>query len=218
MPNEKVLNEKKAVVDALTQRLQNAVAGVFVDYKGISVLEDTALRAEMRENNVNYTVIKNTLARFAINNVGFSELDSILNGTTSLATSDEDPIAPFRILSNASKKMADKFNVKAAFMDGKILSESEIEELSKLTSKNDLISIVLGTMQAPIAGLACVLDQIAEKGGAAAVAPLRLLPKKLLRLPPRLLLKHPPKHLLRLPLKKPPRLPQQNNLLLITNY
>lgn len=144
MPNEKVLNEKKAVVDALTQRLQNAVAGVFVDYKGISVLEDTALRAEMRENNVNYTVIKNTLARFAINNVGFSELDSILNGTTSLATSDEDPIAPFRILSNASKKMADKFNVKAAFMDGKILSESEIEELSKLTSKNDLISIEIG--------------------------------------------------------------------------
>ena len=68
MPNEKVLNEKKAVVDALTQRLQNAVAGVFVDYKGINVLEDTALRAEMRENNVNYTVIKNTLARFAINN------------------------------------------------------------------------------------------------------------------------------------------------------
>ena len=138
MANEKVLNEKKAVVDALTQRLQNAVAGVFVDYKGINVLEDTALRAEMRENNVNYTVIKNTLARFAINNVGFSELDSILNGTTSLATSDEDPIAPFRI---------------------------------KLTSKNDLISIVLGTMQAPIAGLACVLDQIAEKGGAAAAAP-----------------------------------------------
>lgn len=171
MPNEKVLNEKKAVVDALTQRLQNAVAGVFVDYKGINVLEDTALRAEMRENNVNYTVIKNTLARFAINNVGFSELDSILNGTTSLATSDEDPIAPFRILSNASKKMNDRFNVKAAFMDGKILSESEIEELSKLTSKNDLISIVLGTMQAPIAGLACVLDQIAEKGGAAAAAP-----------------------------------------------
>ena len=58
MPNEKVLNEKKAVVDALTQRLQNAVAGVFVDYKGINVLEDTAPRAEMRENNVNYTVIK----------------------------------------------------------------------------------------------------------------------------------------------------------------
>ena len=94
----------------------------------------------------------------------------MLNGTTSLATAEDDPIAPFRILSNASKKMNDKFNVKAAFMDGKILSESEIEELSKLTSKNDLISIVLGTMQAPIAGLACVLDQIAEKGGAAAVA------------------------------------------------
>jgi len=165
MPNEKVLNEKKAIVDALTERLKNASAGVFVDYKGITVSEDTALRAEMRQSNVDYTVIKNTLARFAIDNAGYKEFESILNGTTSLATSD-DPIAPFRILNDYSKKLNDRFNIKAAFMDGKVLGEDEIEELSKLSSKEDLISIVLGTMQAPIAGLAVVLDQIAKKGGA----------------------------------------------------
>ena len=166
MPNAKVLSEKQAVVEELTERLKNASAGVFVDYKGITVSDDTALRADMRKNDVSYTVIKNTLARFALKNVGLEELDSILNGTTSLATSADDPIAPFKIVNDYSKKLNDIFNVKAAFMDGKILSENEINELSQLSSKNDLISITLGTMLAPISGLACVLNQIAEKMGA----------------------------------------------------
>ena len=84
MPNAKVLSEKQAIVAALTEKLQNAAAGVIVDYKGITVAEDTALRADCRENNVEYAVIKNTLLRFAFNNVGLNELDDQLNGTTSL--------------------------------------------------------------------------------------------------------------------------------------
>ena len=77
MPNAQVLNEKKAVVAALIERLKNASAGVFVDYKGITVAEDTALRAEMRKNNVEYSVVKNTLVRFALDDTGLSELDPI---------------------------------------------------------------------------------------------------------------------------------------------
>ena len=168
MPNAKVLSEKQAIVEALTQRLKAANSGVLVDYKGITVDEDTVLRTEMRKSGIEYTVIKNTLARFAINNVGFNELDDVLNGTTSLATTEGDPIAPFRILNDYSKKMNERFNIKAAFMEGKILSDGEIKELASLPSKEALVSVVLGTMLAPITSLAVVLDQIAKKNGEAA--------------------------------------------------
>ena len=91
MPNAKVLSEKQAIVAELTEKIQKATAGVIVDYKGITVEEDTALRRECRENAVDYAVIKNTLLRFAFNNTGLSDLDDLLNGTTSLALCD-DPI------------------------------------------------------------------------------------------------------------------------------
>ena len=98
MPNAKVLSEKQAVVAALTEQLKNASSGVLVDYKGITVAEDTALRTELRQNEVQYGVVKNTLVRFALNNVGLEGLDDVLNGTTSLATSAGDPIAPMRVV------------------------------------------------------------------------------------------------------------------------
>ena len=173
MPNAKVLSEKQAIVAALTERIKNASSGVFVDYKGINVAQDTELRTELRKNDVEYSVIKNTLTRFALDDCGLKEIDPILNGTTSLATSTGDPIAPFRIISDYSKKLNDVFNIKAAFMDGKVLSESEIAEISALPSKEALYSQVFGTMLAPITSLAVVLNQILEqKGGApAAEAP-----------------------------------------------
>ena len=170
MPNAKVLSEKQAIVAALTERLQNATAGVFVDYKGITVAEDTALRTELRNNEVEYSVVKNTLTRFALDKVGLNELDSVLNGTTSLATSTGDPIAPIRIISQYSEKMKDKFEIKAAFMDGKVLDADSIASLSKLPSKQALQAQVLGTMLAPITSLAIVLKAIAEQNGAPAEA------------------------------------------------
>ena len=171
MPNAKVLSEKQAIVEALVERIQGASAGIFVDYQGITVAEDTALRTEMRKENVDYTVVKNTLTRIAIDKVGMNDLDSVLNGSTSLATSSEDPIAPFRIVADYSKKLGDKFNVKAAFMEGKILSEQEIAALSTLTSKNDLYGQLAGTLNSIIAGLAVCLGEVVEKmGGAAAPA------------------------------------------------
>ena len=94
MPNASVLEQKKAIVAELTEKLQNAASGVLVDYKGITVAEDTALRNELRKNNVEYAVVKNTLTRFAAQNAGLGDLSDSLNGTTSLAISHEDPIAP----------------------------------------------------------------------------------------------------------------------------
>ena len=165
MPNAKVLSEKQAIVAALTERIKNASAGVFVDYRGINVAQDTELRTELRKNDVEYSVIKNTLTRFALDDCGLKEIDPILNGTTSLATSTGDPIAPFRIISDYSKKLNDVFNIKAAFMDGKVLNETEIAEISALPSKEALYSQVFGTLLAPITSLAVVLGQILEQKG-----------------------------------------------------
>ena len=103
MPNAKVLSEKQAIVAALTDKVQNAAAGVLVDYKGITVAEDTALRAKCRENDIEYTVVKNTLLRFAFNNCGLNELDDQLNGTTSLAICASDPVAPARVIAEFAK-------------------------------------------------------------------------------------------------------------------
>lgn len=166
MPNAKVLSEKQAVVAALTEQLKNAASGVLVDYKGITVAEDTALRVELRKNEVQYGVVKNTLTRFALNNVGLSELDELLNGTTSLATSAADPIAPMRVINKFAKQLGDsKFNIKGGFMDGKVLSLEEITALAELPSKEVLQAQALGMMLAPITSLAIVLKAIAEEKG-----------------------------------------------------
>ena len=165
MPNAKVLSEKQAIVDALAERIQNAEAGIFIDYKGINVSEDTELRTALRKEEINYSVVKNTLVRKALDQLEMSELDSVLEGTTSLATAEDDPIVPFHIIADYSKKLGDRFNVKAAFLDGKVLSQNEIEELSALQSKDSLYSKVLGTMIAPITGLAVCLGQILEQKG-----------------------------------------------------
>ena len=104
MPNAKILSEKQAVVAELTEKLKSAASGVLVDYKGITVAEDTALRTECRKNEVDYAVVKNTLVRFAINSVGMEEMDGALNGTTSLAVSHGDPIAPMRVINKFAKQ------------------------------------------------------------------------------------------------------------------
>ena len=170
MPNAKVLSEKQAIVASLTETLQSASSGVLVDYKGITVAEDTALRAELRENGVEYSVVKNTLLRRAADNVGLSELDEVLNGTTSIAISKDDPIAPMRIINKYAKQMGDRFNIKAGFMDGQVLPLEDIAALAELPSKDGLVAQLLGMMLAPITSLAIVLKAIAEKDGEPAAA------------------------------------------------
>ena len=171
MPNAKVLSEKQAIVAALTEQLKNASSGVLVDYKGITVAEDTALRTELRQNEVQYGVVKNTLVRFALNNVGLEGLDDVLNGTTSLATSAGDSIAPMRVVNKYVKQLNDKFVIKGGFMDGKVISLEEIQALAELPSKEVLQAQVLGTMLAPITSLAIVVKAICEQKGGSVEAP-----------------------------------------------
>ena len=169
MPNAKVLESKKATVDALAEKLQNATAAVFVDYKGINVAQDTALRNQFREAGVEYTVVKNTLTRFAANKIGYSEFDELLNGTTSMACTTGDPIAPARIVSEFAKKNKDLIKIKGGMVEGKVLTVEELKAFGELPSKDALVAQVLGTFLAPITSLAVVLDQICQaKGGAPA--------------------------------------------------
>ena len=171
MPNAKVLSEKQAIVEALAERIKGASAGILVDYKGITVSEDTALRTELRKDAVDYTVVKNTLTRFAANKAGYTEFDELLNGTTSMASTTDDPIAPARVVCEFAKKNKNVVKIKGGMVEGKVLSVEELMSFGELPSKNALVAQVLGTFLAPISSLAVVLNQILEqKGGAPAEA------------------------------------------------
>ena len=163
MPNAKVLESKKAIVDELSERIGKATAVVFVDYKGITVAQDTELRNKFREAGVEYSVVKNTLTRLAANKVGFSEFDEVLNGTTSMATTTDDPIAPARIVSEFAKKNKNVLKIKGGIVEGKVQSVDALNAFGELPSKNALVAQVLGTFLAPISSLAFVIDQIRQQ-------------------------------------------------------
>jgi len=157
MPSAKILEQKKQIVQELTEKLNGAVVGVLVDYKGINVADDTSLRKSMRENNVEYTVIKNSLLSFAADNAGMTELKEQLKGTTALAISNEDYIAPAKLVQEQAEK-GDTYNIKCGFIDGKVVPAADIIALSKLPSKEVLIAKALGGLNAPISGFVHVLN------------------------------------------------------------
>lgn len=176
MPSEKILNQKKQIVAKLAQTLGSSSAGVIVDYKGISVAEDTKLRAELRGAGVQYSVIKNSLARLAVKDAGLEGLVEVLQGTTALAVSKDDPVAPARILSAYASKNKN-FSIKAGFVEGRPISADEVKALAKLPSKEELIARALAGFNAPVTGfvnvlnanlrgLVVALNAIAEKKGA----------------------------------------------------
>lgn len=169
MPNAKVLEQKQQMVAAVSEKINAAVMGVVVDYKGINVTDDTALRKELRENGVEYFVVKNTLLSRAIDGTELEGIKSVLEGTTAIALSNEDYTAAARILNNYAEGH-ENFNIKAGFMDGKIISNDEIIALAKLPSKEVLLATVLSAFQAPIAAFARAIQAIVDKDGSADAA------------------------------------------------
>ncbi|MBQ9757005.1 MAG: 50S ribosomal protein L10 [Clostridia bacterium] len=162
MPSEKVLESKKAVVAALVERLKEAQAGVIADYRGLTVAQDTELRAKLREAGVDYTIVKNTLTRFAANEVGLEGLDPILHGPTALATSSTDVVAPAKVLVEFAKKN-EQLEIKAGFVDGKVIDADEVKVYASIPSKEVLISKMMGSLQAPIGSLVRALDAVAKQ-------------------------------------------------------
>ena len=126
MPNAKVLEEKKALVASLVDKIKNSPAGVLVDYKGINVEDDTKLRRDLRNAGVDYAVVKNTMLRFAADELGLNAFDEHLNGTTALAVSTtDDVVAPAKILADYAKKH-ENFKIKIGFLEGEAIDASEV--------------------------------------------------------------------------------------------
>ena len=163
MPSASVLEQKKQVVAELVEKLKAAQAGVLVDYRGLTVEEDTNLRAKLREAGVEYKVVKNTLTRFAAKEVGYDELDEMLNGPTSLAMSETDPVAPAKVIAEFAKTN-DKIEIKAGFLDGKVISIDEVKTLADTPSREVLIAKIMGSMNAPISKLVRTLQALVDNG------------------------------------------------------
>lgn len=163
MPSAKVLEQKKEAVAGLIEKLKTAQAGVLVDYRGLTVSEDTELRAKLREAGVEYKVVKNTLTRFAAKEVGFDELDEVLNGPTSLALGFDDPVAPAKIISDFAKQN-ENLEIKAGFLDGKVISLDEVKQLANTPSRDTLIAKIMGSLNAPVSNLVRTLQALVDNG------------------------------------------------------
>ena len=173
MPSNKVLEAKKQVVEELAGKLQTAVSGVLVKYEGITVADDTALRAALRKAGIEYSVMKNTLTGRACEMVGYGDMKQYLSGMTAIAISQDDAIAPAKIM----KEYADKiptFEIKAGFVDGGVIDQAGVEALAATPSKEVLIGKRMGSLMSSLYGFAYVLQAKIDKeneGGEATEAP-----------------------------------------------
>ena len=170
MPSEKILKEKQAYVAQLKEKIDGSVAGVLVDYKGINVADDTALRKELREAGVEYKVVKNTMLRLALQGTPYEGLSSALSNTTAFAVSKEDPIAAAKILNKFAEASKGQFSLKAGYMEGNVLDEAGVKAVATLPGRTELLCMLLSALNGNIRGLAVALNAIAEKQTEAAGA------------------------------------------------
>lgn len=171
MPSTVVLEKKKQQVAALSDRLKKSCAGVVVDYKGINVEDDTKLRKELREAGVEYTVVKNSILARAAEDAGLKIDDSVVEGTTAVATCIEDYVAAARIL-NKYAEGHDNFTIKTGYLDGEVIDNAKIVSLAKLPSREVLLATLASLVVEPIAAIARGVQAIADKGGVEACEPV----------------------------------------------
>ncbi|MBE5941553.1 MAG: 50S ribosomal protein L10 [Lachnospiraceae bacterium] len=160
---------KQPIVEEIKANLDGAQTAVIVDYRGLTVEQDTRLRKEMREAGVIYKVYKNTMVRFAIDGTEFEALKDDLEGPNAIAISKDDATAPARILAKFAKD-APALEIKSGIVEGTYYDANGIKAISSIPSREELLSKLLGSLQSPIANFARVLKQIAEKDGGAAEA------------------------------------------------
>ena len=170
MPSNAILEQKKQVVADLAEQIKASAAGVVVNYQGITVDNDTALRKALREAGVKYVVMKNTLTGRACDECGYSDIKQYLNGMTAIAiSSPEDPIAPAKILKEYAEKL-ESFKILAGYCDGEVLDAAGVNTLAEIPSKEVLIAKFLGSIKSPIYNFAYALQAIIDKDGEAAPA------------------------------------------------
>ena len=156
---------KKPVVEEIAAAIKDAQSVVLVDHRGLTVEQDTELRKQLREAGINYKVYKNTMMNFAFKGTDCEGLVPYLKGPSAIAVSKEDATAPARVLCKFAKT-ADKLEVKAGIVEGMVYDAEGIVNISKIPSREELLSKLLGSIQSPIANFARVMNQLAEKGGA----------------------------------------------------
>ena len=156
---------KQPIVDEISATIKDAQSVVVVDYRGLTVAQDTQLRKQLREANVSYKVYKNTLVSRAIKGTEFESLNEVLEGPNAFAVSTEDATAPARILAEFAKKNPE-LEIRAGIVEGTYYDANAMKAIAAIPSRDVLISKLLGSLQSPITNLARVLNQIAEKGGA----------------------------------------------------
>ena len=156
---------KKPIVEEIQSCIKDAKSVVVVDYRGLTVEQDTILRKTLRENNVAYKVYKNTMVNFAIKGTEFEGLAPYLEGPTAIAVSTEDATAPARVICKFAKE-APKLEVKAGVVEGTVYDAKGIAAVASVPSREELLGKLLGSIQSPISNLARVLNQIAEQQGA----------------------------------------------------
>ena len=159
---------KQPIVAAIAEDVKDAQSVVLVDYRGLTVAQDTELRKQLREAGIIYKVCKNTMMKRAFEGTDFAGLEQYLEGPSAIAISKDDATAPARIICKFAKD-ADKLEVKAGVVEGKVYDMEGIKALSTIPSREELLSKLLGSIQSPIANFARVIKQIAENGGAVAV-------------------------------------------------
>ncbi len=171
-------NEKESIVAEVADKASRAAAMYFTNFSGLTVGEETELRREFRKSGVEYTVVKNTLARKALERVtGYDRVFDKLVGPTGIAFTNEDITAPAKIIKKFSEKTG-RFKLKVAILEKQIYDGSKLDQLSKLPSRKEIVASILGSIQVPLTGvvgvlnavardLVSVIDQIAKKKEAA---------------------------------------------------
>lgn len=169
MPSAKILEQKIAQTEELTGKVKAAAAGVIVGYAGITVEQDTALRAALRGAGVEYKVYKNSMTARACTAAGYEALKDSCNGMTAIALSEKDPVAPAKILKEYAEKI-ESFEIKAGFVDGEILDQKGVLALASIPNKETLVCKIMLGIRSPLQNLAYALQAIIDKSGEAPAA------------------------------------------------
>ncbi len=158
-----IMNAKKQIVNEFAEKVAKAKSFVLIDYRGLTVAEDTTMRNELRKNNVEYKVVKNRLVLRAIQQAGIDGMDEkIFEGPTAIAFSYDDAVAPAKVLTENAKKV-NKTAIKGGVVEGKIMTTEELAKVATIPAKPVLVAQLLGMMQSPVRSLAVVLSEIAKK-------------------------------------------------------
>ncbi|CAI2570536.1 50S ribosomal protein L10 [Apilactobacillus kunkeei] len=163
MPKKEVIDAKAKRVEAVTEQFNNATTAIVVNYRGLNVAEVTDLRKQLRDAGVSFSVIKNNIAVRASKEAGYEELGDLFKGPTAVAFSDEDPIAPAKVLKHFADN-TEAVEIKGGILENKIATLQEIDEFASLPSRDESISILASMLQSPVRKFAIAVKAVAEKG------------------------------------------------------